>query len=308
MSGLLRASLTHPACAFALALASLSCSPSLTAQTRLALNTPTSSFTATPSAPAYSSSLAASSDTSPEASPLRASMPSAVISSQIPQRGVGPFSAVAFTVKFGIAGAGLDITTPIAQRANLRVGGSFFSYSPTENYQNININGDIRLRSVNTSVDLYPFNNRFRISPGVTLYNGNAISATALVPGGQTFTLDDNDFTSSTTDPIHGSASMTFGNKVAPSLTIGMGNVISRHNEGKHFSIPFEIGVQYISTPHINLALSGTACTQGYCQPTSQNAEFTADLAQENVDLNNDISPLRFYPIASIGFAYKFGR
>ena len=128
-------------------------------------------------------------------------MPSAVISSQIPQRGTGPFSAVAFSVKVGIAGVGFEVTTPLAQRFNVRGSASFFSYSPTENYQSIQINGDIKLRSVNTSLDWYPFNNRFRISPGVTLYNGNSITATAMVPGGQTFDLEDTTFTSSPTDP-----------------------------------------------------------------------------------------------------------
>ncbi len=218
---------------------------------------------------------------------------------------VRPFSALAIAVKLGVAGIGLDVATPLAQRFNLRVGGSFFQYTDNQSVDGTIINGDLKFRSVNASLDWYPFNNRFRISPGVTVYNGNNLNAAAMVPGGQTFQLNDDTYTSSPTDPIHGSASLAFGKRTAPSLTIGAGNMIPRHGDG-HFSVPFEIGVQYIGDPLLNLALAGSACSQGVCQSTQGNPDFQSNLRAENDELNNDIRPLRFYPILSIGLGYRF--
>ena len=217
--------------------------------------------------------------------------------------GMQPFSALAVAVKVGIAGIGFDVATPLAQRFNLRGGASFFSYNSSYNVDGTTVNGDLKLRSVNLSADWFPFNNRFRISPGVILYNGNTLNATASVPGGQTFTLDDTDYTSSPTDPVRGSASLLFGKKAAPSLTVGTGNMIPRH--GGHISIPFEIGFEYITSPTFLLNLQGTACSQGICQSTA-NPQFQANLQGEQNEINSDIAPLRIYPIVSIGVGYKF--
>ena len=218
-----------------------------------------------------------------------------------------PLSALAVGVKIGVAGIGFDVATPLAQRFNLRAGASFFQYSGSYNVDGTNISGEAKLRSTNLSVDWFPFNNRFRISPGVILYNGNNLNATANVPGGQTFDLNDQTYTSSPSDPIHGSASLTFGNRTAPSITIGAGNMIPRHGDS-HWSLPFEIGMEYIKDPMLTLALAGSACQQGVCQNVGTNPQFQANLQAENTDLNNDIHDLRFYPILSLGLAYKFGR
>lgn len=263
----------------------------------------------TPAPQAYasvSSSLPA--DASSESSSTRPAARDSAITRVVVPRPTNvyrPFGALAVSAKGGVAGIGFDVATPLSQRLNLRGGGSFFSYSSSYLADGTTINGDLKLRSVNMSVDWYPFNNRFRISPGVNLYNGNSLNATAMVPGGQSFDLDDATYTSSTTDPIHGSAVFDFGHRIAPTLTIGSGNIIPRHGEGR-MSFPVELGVQYIGDPHIALALQGTACSNGFCQNTATNAQFQANLQAENNDLNNTIHPLRFYPIASIGVGYRF--
>jgi len=221
------------------------------------------------------------------------------------------FSTIAVAVKGGFAGAGLDIATPLSKRFNLRVGGSFYSFSGSYNIDGTTMNGEAKFRSGTTSLDWFPFNGTFRISPGITLYNGNNLNATTYVPAGQPFGLGDGDYYSSPTDPIRGTASMTFGKRVAPSLTIGFGNMIPR--SGRHFSFPFEIGFQYIGTPPmVNLYLGGSACLDnpnapGF-DPTTCASILSdeSDLQQEETEINNDIKILRFYPIISQGFAVRF--
>lgn len=242
--------------------------------------------------------------------PLRASVapaePSRVV--VVRPRPMRAFSTAAIAVKVGFAGVGADVATPLATHFNLRVGGSFFSYSGSFNTDGITINGDLKFRSGTASLDWFPSHGGFHISPGVTFYNGNNLNATVLVPGGQTFSLGDANYVSSNTDPVHGTASVYFGRHVAPSLTVGFGNMIPR--SGRHISFPFEIGFQYIGPPGLTFNLVGTACTNANdpitCSPIQTDAQTQANIQQQESKIDSDVRPLRFYPIISQGFSVRF--
>ncbi len=224
--------------------------------------------------------------------------------------GVEPFSALAIQVKVGLGGFGIDIATPVTSRLNLRGGATFLSYNPNLTIDGETILGDIQLKSVSENFDFFPFGNRFRISPGVVFYNGNHISATTSVPGGQSFTLNDVQYLSSPSDPIRGTFGLSFGNQLAPSLTMGFGNMIPRN--GGHWSVPFEIGAEYLGKkPVIALSLGGTACQMSTapsnCSSVASDPTTQQNVLAEQADLNSDIpSALRFFPIVSIGVSYRF--
>ncbi len=226
---------------------------------------------------------------------------------------MGPFSALGIAVKVGVSGIGFDVATPLAQKFNLRAGASFFSYSPSgTTSDNITYNGTLNLRSVNASIDWFPFGGSFRLSPGVTMYNGNHFSGNATVAAGQQFDLGDQSYTSGYlgTNPVQGALNLNFGNKVAPSITTGFGNIVPR-GLGKHFSVPFEIGVQFEGKPAFQLALTGIACQVGQpqpvgCAPVATDPTTQANIVQEQNDLNGNVSGLQAYPILSIGLGYKF--
>jgi hypothetical protein len=221
-----------------------------------------------------------------------------------------PFRTYAVSVKLGTMGPGVDLATPLAQRLNLRAGASFFQYSPSFTTDGLNIDGQLKLQNAFAGVDIFPFNNSFRITPGLTFKNNNSMNANLLVPGGGTFSLGDADYTSDPVDPIHGTAAFTFGtSNIAPRLTMGFGNMLPR--SGRHFSVPVEFGFQYISQPIVKLTFAGSGCssqkqpdgTTAYgCGPVEQ-----SDVMNEQKELQNDLSPLRFYPIFSIGFSYRIG-
>ena len=219
------------------------------------------------------------------------------------------FSTVGVAVKVGVAGIGFDVATPLAHKFNLRAGASFFIYTISNLTEDgFSINGPIALKSVGASLDWFPFAGKFRVSPGVTIYNGNTFNGTATVPGGGTITLNNQDYTSSPTDPViatFATANNRFGNRVAPSITVGLGNLVPRQ-EGSHWSFPFEIGMQYISAPLITLALSGTACSTDGCQKVNSDPTTQANIQGEQNSINSDIYNLRFYPILSFGVGYKF--
>jgi hypothetical protein len=217
-----------------------------------------------------------------------------------------PFSTVALSVTMGVAGFGFQIATPLATKINLRGGASFFNYNPQVTEDGIPIDGAIRFRSVNAGVDLFFYRNTFHITPGVTMYNGNKANATANIAGGSSFTINDTDYVSSVTNPVHGTFDVNLGHKFAPSLTMGFGNMLRRDS---HWSVPTEFGVEYIGQPKFTLNMTGTVCdVADGCTPILSDPGTVANLQQEQATINKDIAPLRFYPIASIGLSYRFGR
>jgi len=165
---------------------------------------------------------------------------------------------------------------------------------------------DLTIQNASMSVDIFPFHGSFHISPGVTIYGDNHLTSNLLVPGGSTFLLGPDGYTSDPNDPVTGVARIRFGNPVSPRFTIGWGNMLPRN--GLRWSVPFEIGFQYIAPPTVTINLAGSVCdSMGNCGPVNQGTE-QQDLQTEINELNADLLPLRFYPIIAIGFSYKFGR
>jgi hypothetical protein len=115
------------------------------------------------------------------------------------------------------------------------------------------------------------------------------------------------DYYSSASDPLHGSASVGYPRKYAPTLTIGFGNAIPR--SGRHWAFPIEIGAAFTGTPAFNLAMAGSACATAdpaSCMPVGSDLDFQTHLAAQRQKIVNDIAPFRFYPILSTGFTYRF--
>ncbi len=223
-----------------------------------------------------------------------------------PQPHVRAFSALAGEVKVGLAGIGFETATPLNSFLNLRAGAQFFQNAANPNANGIHSFGQLTLQNIFTAVDIFPFqHSSFHLSPGLTLHNDTHLTSNLFVPAGGTFALGDVSYTSDPTNPIKGISRIRFGNPVAPRLTAGWGNMLP--GKGSNFSIPFEIGFQYISSPHVELNLTGNACdTQGNCADINS-PDSTTNLDHEVQSLNKDISRLRFYPIASVGLSYRFG-
>jgi hypothetical protein len=216
-----------------------------------------------------------------------------------------PFSAFAVAIKIGTGGISPEVATPLNRFMNLR--GSFQVFDSTLSFRTSGIysNADVTIQNAAAMVDIFPFHDGFHISPGVTLYGDNHVTSNLTVPGGSSFLLGPDGYTSDPNDPVTGLARIKFGNPVSPRFTIGWGNLLPRN--GRRFSVPFEIGFQYISPPTVQIYLNGSVCDpNNSCGPVSGGTE-PQDLQTEINELETDLQPLRFYPIISIGFSYKFG-
>jgi len=254
-----------------------------------------------------SSSLVAPELLSDGAAPNSASSGSAGVANPSALQRSEAFSSVGVGVKVGILGAGVEAATPLGWRFNLRGGANFFSYTDNLTSDGINYDASLRFRSAEASLDWFPMAGGFHISPGALLYNGNQVTGNASVPAGKTFTLNDTTYTSSATDPVTGNASLTF-TKAAPKVTLGWGNLVPR--SGRHFSIPVELGMAYVGDPKVALNLAGTACYtyQGlpYCDSVATDPNIQANVKAQEQKIQKDADDARFFPILSLGFAYRF--
>jgi hypothetical protein len=215
-----------------------------------------------------------------------------------------PFSGLAVGVKFGVAGIGFDVATPlIRQSLNLRGGASFLSYTPsTITTDNLNINGNIKFQNSAIMVDYFPFHGRFRISGGMTIYNNTGLTATLSVPTGQSFTVGGVDYYSDPRNPLSGSGVFNFGGKTAPRVTIGSGNMLPKKGR---FTFQSELGVEFFSQPTVLYHFTGNGCPAAN-SPESNCAPIpTSNVLNEQNKLQNDLSDLRFFPVLSFGLSYR---
>jgi len=265
---------------------------------------------------AYSSSMAPTdpSEALPDAPVLTDQQLVAPQPKLVKQRSFAPFHRLGIAVTGGTGATGLEIATSMGYHFNLRASGNYFSYFADFSTEGYNVTGSIITRNANLSLDYYPFRNSgFRISPGVTLDNGNTVHGNLNIPAGQTFDLGETTYTSGSDgtdgnpvgyDPINGTIGLSFGRKVAPSMTVGWGNLIPRGRH--HWSIPFEIGFEYIGAPLIDFNIQGIGCQPNQGCGSIDDPANQANIQAEKTKLNNDIYPLRFFPIMSIGFGYSW--
>ncbi len=229
-----------------------------------------------------------------------------------------PFSRFGFGVGISPLGIGLQTATNINNHLNVRATGSFFNYNTSFTTSGITADAKLNLASAGAALDYYPFHAGFRLSPGVLFYNGNSLTATDTVAGGTSFTLNGDTFYSANANsatgatPAYGNASLGLNTtKPAFTMTTGWGNLVPR--SGWHISFPFEIGAAFTGSPSLNATLAGWAChdqAQTQCVDLTSNnpiaLQVQNDLKAQIAKWTNDLSPLKIYPILSVGVGYSF--
>lgn len=229
-----------------------------------------------------------------------------------------PFSRVGFGVGVSPLGVQLQATTNLAPHVNLRGTGNLFGYSTNFTTSGITADAKLNMRSAGAAVDIYPFHRGFRVSPGLLFYNNNQVTASANVPGGTSFTLNNQTYYSANANPVTGATPVN-GNALlnlhttnpAFTITTGWGNTLPEHG---HWSFPFEVGVALTGAPSLNVNLGGWACydkAQTLCTNINSKTDPIALEIQDNLHTQvskwtNDVDPLKTYPIASFGVAYNF--
>jgi hypothetical protein len=215
-------------------------------------------------------------------------------------------------VKGSLLGGGVEAAVRVTHFTNLRAGFNMFSYSRDFTKDQVPYNGQLNFKTVEAHFDVFPFAGSFHVSPGVLAYVGNPITATAAVPGNQSFSLGGTQYISDPTTPVSGNGRINF-NQAAPVATIGWGNLVPR-KAGKHFSVPVELGVAFQGSPKATLNLAGSVCDPNptpppattNCRSIASDPTVQANILSEQNKINHSMRFFNMYPIISVGFGYKF--
>jgi len=209
-------------------------------------------------------------------------------------------------VSFSISslGFGIQAAKPLPHRSDIRGGFNFYNYNADLTDDGIDYAGEVGLKSVNIQFDKYLVAGLF-VSGGALVWNGNKVDSTALVPGGQAFSLGGTSYFSDPSSPVHGDSAITF-KKFAPLLSLGYGNLTSKG----HIAYAIEAGVAFHGTPAATLIMTGSACAPSAVGPFCQNVATTpaiqTNVAAQQAKINDDISDFKYYPILQFTIGYKF--
>jgi hypothetical protein len=220
------------------------------------------------------------------------------------EAGTAAFSRIGIGVKVSTLGVGVEAATPLAGKFNVRGGFNMFRYSRAITNDGIKYNGQLQFQSAEAHLDWFPFGG-FHVSPGILFYNGNQLTGTAAVPGGQSFSVGGTSYESDPLTPVTGTGKLNFL-RVSPSIMAGIGNLIPRN--GRHYSFLFEVGGVYQGSARVALNLAGNVCdSMGLnCRAISTDATVQANIQAQQTKIQNDINPYRFFPVVSLGVGFNF--
>lgn len=191
----------------------------------------------------------------------------------------------------GVSGGTLGISPELGYRfgrhTGLRVNGGFFDYDRSEEIDDIDYDGTLKLNSVGVMADFYPFGGRFRISAGARS-NSNRIDlmatpTTAVEIGDQTYTPEQ-------------VGRLTGGVRFkdfTPAATLGWGGKL-----GKGFTMGLELGVLLQGSPKLSLSASDGLL--------SDNQDFLDELEQERAQAEEDAEDFKLWPVIQLHFAWRF--
>jgi hypothetical protein len=207
----------------------------------------------------------------------------------------GASSAVADTGNIGVAvkggtlGYGGEVTVGITSAINARAGYNTFSYDGNTNESDVDYNYGLKLQTIPILLDWHPSENGgFRLSSGIII-NNNKVTATGSSQG--VYTIGDVNYNSAQIGTLTGTVDFK---KTAPYFGIGWGNAVGKDNG---ISITFDLGVMFQGTPNVSLAASG---------PIANDPTFQNELSKEIADIQDSTDKIKYYPVLSLGLAYKF--
>jgi hypothetical protein len=198
----------------------------------------------------------------------------------------GPvYGQVALGLRVGTNGPGMEVTAPVGNTLNVRLGGNYLPVnylgSYTENDVTVAYTAQARLQSGSLLVDWHPFRGSFRMSAGA-MYNGSSVGlliepTDEMQAGNRTFTTDMMGRIDGTLD---------YPNKFGPYAGIGFGNAVSKN---KRLGMVFDLGAMFSGAPQF------VASGEGMIAPT----------AQQDTDITKALRSFNVYPVVSLGMTFR---
>lgn len=231
-----------------------------------------------------------------------------------------PLSRIGIGANVSPLGVGINATTALSDFFDARLMGNFFSYTSSSfEIEGFRADANLHLASMAASLDWYPLNSVWRLSPGLMFYNGNQFSVTSEIVPGTSFTLNGQTFYSASANAATGAAPLTGSGvlglhprPVAFTLAGGFGKFVPRSN--RHWSFPAEFGVVFMGAPTANVNPTGWVCldnAQTQCSDISNPAnpvaqQFNRALQAQLTKWRRDVGKVTVYPIFSYSVVYSF--
>jgi len=190
----------------------------------------------------------------------------------------------------GVSGGTLGISPEVGYRFNnflgLRANGGFFDYDRSEEVDDIEYDGTLKLKSYGVMADLHPFGGSFRISAGLRS-NKNRID---LETDDASVEIDGQTYTQAQFGTLRGGVDFK---KTAPAVTLGWGGKLK-----PGFTMGLEVGVLFQDSPKFSLSSEGGSLPKA---PT-----FNARLENERAAAEEDAEDFKLWPILQLHLKYRF--
>jgi hypothetical protein len=217
------------------------------------------------------------------------------------------FSRFATGLTVSSLGIGAQAGTNLGPRLDLRLFGNYTNVTHDFTRSGFHISLNVGMVNAGAMADFYPLH-RFplRLSPGFLYYNGDRLAADLHAGKGATLTLNNVDYASDPSDPVHGTGRLTLDGG-GFLLTAGLGHFVSHTR--KRLSFPFEAGVAFINKPVAQFNVFGHVCdvnNPSFCEPAAQFPTFSQNLAAQVASWNRTVAPFHIYPVFGGGVSYSF--
>lgn len=211
----------------------------------------------------------------------------------------------AISGKVSTLGLGVEYTVPVNPQVEVGAAINYFNYDRSYNSDDIDYDANARLLSFGAVGYFFPWQDKgFNVNAGL-FYNGNKVTLDAKanqIGQNKVFKIQGNTYRLDQINDPHGEVSF---NKISPYLGIGWKSG-DRSKPGWAFDA--NLGVMFHGTPDVTLDATCKKKLLDSNDPINKRlcAELQKNVDDERKDVQNDIEKYRFYPVASIGFIYRF--
>ena len=200
---------------------------------------------------------------------------------------------VAVGAQVGTTGVGAEVQFQVSPMITLRGGGDLLKYEQNDvETDDYDYDAELDFSTASAFVDLHPMDNPFFVSAGVYLGDrGVTVEGRPnrdLVIGGQTFTP-------AQFGRLVGEAE--FGD-AAPFLGLGWNNTFRTAGP---IGFKVVLGATFGSDPTVDLRREG-----GTALPPAIQAQFDAEVQQEEDDLERELENFKILPVVQAGVTYRF--
>ncbi|HEY0844592.1 MAG TPA: hypothetical protein VGE12_04465 [Noviherbaspirillum sp.] len=200
---------------------------------------------------------------------------------------------VGVTGSLGTTGLGAHVSIPVMPQLNARFGVNALRYNYDGSTSDLDYDFKLKLRTFDALLDYYPQGTGFRITGGV-VFNGNKVDAVGRPTAAGTYTLNGRTYSAASAGTLDGR--IDFRN-LAPYLGVGWGSALAQE---KGWKFAADLGVMFQGSPRTSLTNVGCTAPAPVC------TQLAADVAAENLRLNDEADDIKFYPVLRLGASYSF--